>query len=114
MSSPYSNVTRAPVAWKHSCTVSESKLHQLSPYIGKLKSSIAADLIREFTRPSDVVADPFCGSGTIPLECALLGRRVVASDSSSYAMVLTRAKLRPPSSLHMAQKRLESTLEAAA
>src|ERR1700722_4792587 len=72
---------RAPSHWRRACTVSENKLHQLSPYIGKLKSSIAHDLIRDLTRPTDIVADPFCGSGTIPLECALAGRRVIASDS---------------------------------
>lgn len=105
--------TRAPAAWRGSCTAVESKLHQLSPYIGKLKSSIAADLVQEFTRRTDVVADPFCGSGTIPLECALSGRGIVAADSSPYATVLTRAKLRPPSSLEDALRRLSTLLEAA-
>jgi hypothetical protein len=104
---------RAPRKWKQPCTVSETKLHQLSPYIGKLKSSIAADLIREYTLPDDIVVDPFCGSGTIPLEAALAGRTVVASDASSYAMVLTRAKLRPPASLEAACIRLAEVLRAA-
>ncbi|HXP60220.1 MAG TPA: hypothetical protein VN829_06995 [Dongiaceae bacterium] len=33
-------------------------LHQLSPYIGKFKSSMAAGLIRQFTSAGDVLYDP--------------------------------------------------------
>ena len=90
--------TEAPPHWAPACTNQELTLHQLSPYIGKLKSVIAGDLIKRYTTPGQVVVDPFCGSGTVPLEAACLGRRVFASDASSYAMTLTRAKLAPPES----------------
>ena len=33
--------------------------HQLSPYIGKIKSSIAGELIERFSKPGDLVVDPF-------------------------------------------------------
>lgn len=82
--------------WSRSCTYSECTLHQLSPYIGKLKSSIAHDLIGAFSCPGDWVVDPFAGSGTIPLEALLLGRRVLAADISSYSRILTIAKLNAP------------------
>ena len=42
------------------------------------------------------MVDMFCGSGTVPLEAALLRRRVFASDSSSYAISLTKGKLYAP------------------
>lgn len=86
----------APPHWAPACTNQELTLHQLSPYIGKLKSVIARDLIEKFTTPGQVVVDPFCGSGTVSLEAACLGRRVFASDASSYAITLTKAKLAPP------------------
>ena len=88
--------TEAPAHWAPACTNQEMTLHQLSPYIGKLKSIIARDLIEKYTIPGQVVVDPFCGSGTVALEAACLGRRVFASDASSYAITLTRAKLAPP------------------
>ncbi len=91
-----------PGHWQQSCVHSESTLHQLSPYIGKLKSSIASDLIRNYTKPGDIIVDPFAGSGTIPLEAALLGRRVYAADISPYAKILTTAKLSAPPSLEEA------------
>ncbi len=39
------------------------------------------------------ILDPFCGSGTIPIEAAASGRRVYASDISPEAVAGTRANL---------------------
>jgi hypothetical protein len=85
-------------------------LHQVAPYIGKLKSTIAHDLVRGFSKPGELIVDPFSGSGTIPLEAALSGRRVLASDISSYAATLTRAKLAPPPSPEAAVREAEDVL----
>ena len=85
-------------------------MHHLSPYIGKLKSVIASDLISQYSQPGDLVVDPFCGCGTVPLEAALLGRRIFASDSSAYAITLTNGKLRAPTTLKEALETLDSLL----
>lgn len=96
--------------WKESVVHSECTLHQLSPYIGKLKSSIAADLVASFSSAGDLIADPFCGAGTIPLEAKLAGRRVFASDISPYAYVLTDGKLNAPRDLATALQEVEELL----
>ena len=88
-----------PTAWGGSCTSSESTLHQLAPFIGKMKSAMARALIEAFTCPGDVVLDPFAGSGTIPLECLCAQRHVVCSDTNPYAVTLTKAKVAPPPTL---------------
>ncbi|WP_133510409.1 DNA methyltransferase [Candidatus Thiosymbion oneisti] len=93
------NATRRPPHWVNACTHTESTFHQLSPYIGKLKSSIARDLIQRYSRPGDIIIDPFAGSGTIPLEAVLLDRRVIAFDASLYAVTLTKGKLGAPARL---------------
>jgi hypothetical protein len=80
----------------------ENTLHRLSPYIGKLKSDIASRLVAEYSRPGDLVVDPFAGSGTIPLEACAQGRSAFASDNSPYAAVLTQAKLFPPANVSAA------------
>jgi hypothetical protein len=85
--------------WAGSALKAEGTFHQLSPYIGKLKSSIASSLIAQFTQPGDVLYDPFSGSGTVALEAWVAGRNVVANDLSPYAAILTRAKLFPYDSL---------------
>ena len=88
--------------WVGSALKAESTLHQLSPYIGKLKSSIAGSLISQFTETDDLIYDPFSGSGTVALEAWAAGRNIVANDLSPYAALLTRAKLFPYSSLEAA------------
>ena len=103
----------APPGWKDACTHSESTLHQLSPYIGKLKSTIAHDLIAEYSKKGDIVADVFCGSGTVPLECVQMGRRVFASDASLYAITLTKGKLAAPADLETAYSALDRAVKAA-
>ena len=99
-----------PSHWSAPCTHTECTLHQLSPYIGKLKSVIARDLISEYTKPGDLVADMFCGSGTVPLEAACLGRRIFASDIGRYAQVLTKGKLLSPISANVALLELNRLL----
>lgn len=96
--------------WHKSCVHSECSLHQLSPYIGKLKSSIAHDLIKAYSKPGDLVVDPFSGSGTIPLEAILQGRHVFAADISPYAKILTKAKLSAPRSIDEALRDAEIIL----
>src|ERR1039457_1381972 len=107
-------ITRiAPASWSLSAAHSECTLHQLSPYIGKLKSSIARDLILHYSSPGDIVADPFAGSGTIPFEACLLGRRAFAADVSPYAEVLCQAKLSAPRDENTAVSVAEELLQEA-
>ena len=100
-----------PSRWANSCTHQECSLHQLSPYIGKLKSVIARDLILEYSQPGQLVVDMFCGSGTVPLEAARLGRRVFASDMSRYAVTLTKGKLYAPTRIESALADLDRLLK---
>jgi hypothetical protein len=103
-------ISPAPSRWKQSCANTESTLHQLSPYIGKIKSSIAGELIELYSKPGDIVVDPFGGAGTIPLEAALRGRRAMGADISPYACILSKAKLSPPRSLDAALRLAEDAL----
>lgn len=101
----------SPSKWNKSCVHTECTMHQLSPYIGKMKSSIASDLIEAFTKKGDIVFDPFAGSGTVLLEAKLKGRSAIGADISSYSQVLCEAKLNPPSNLDEAIARAEYLFE---
>lgn len=85
-----------PGNWYGSAILTESTLHQISPYIGKMKSSMSRILIEKFSNPFDIIYDPFCGAGTVAFEAWSLGRNVLATDLNPYAVLLTRAKLFPP------------------
>lgn len=96
------------VPWSPSATTAtDCTFHQIAPYIGRAKTSIAQYLIEEYTEVGDVVVDPFCGSGVIPLEAALRGRQVIAGDINPYGVVLSRAKLHAPKTEARALSSLE-------
>lgn len=84
-----------------------SGLHSISPYIGKIRPLLGRYLVKRFAVPHGTVWDPFCGSGTIPLEGWLHNQTVYATDLNLYACVLTKAKLFPPPDLESALKKLE-------
>ncbi len=100
----------APLHWKEPCSNIECSLHQLSPYIGKIKSSIAGELIERYSRKGDLIVDPFAGAGTIPLEAVIRGRRIFGADISPYARILSLAKLSPPPTLSNALQAAEKVL----
>lgn len=85
----------------------ENTFHQLSPYLGKLKSNIARKLILDYTKPYDTILDPFSGSGTVALESLILNRNVIANDINPYAVTLTKAKIYPSHSLDDALEKAE-------
>ncbi len=73
---------KAKGLWNGSFNGRESTLQQLSPYVGKLKSGTVSTLIEHFTKRGQWVCDPFSGSGVVPLQSLLMGRRAAANDLS--------------------------------
>lgn len=51
-------------------------------------------IVRDYSRPGDLVVDPFCGSGTTALACAMEGRRCVTSevDPNTYDLAVRRLR----------------------
>src|SRR5438067_1142276 len=71
-------------------------LHRIAGRICTLPPRLARHLITNYSRPRDIVLDPFCGKGTVPLEACLLGRRGLGTDASPEATTLTTATVRAP------------------
>lgn len=95
--------------WSSQCTTGhDCTFQQLAPYIGRIKTSIARSLIERYTSRGDLILDPFAGSGVIPFEGALLGRRSVATDTNPYGVLLMRAKFSAPSDCTAALAQLET------
>ena len=96
-----------------STSASDFTLHQLAPYIGRMKTSMARALVEDYSGEGDLIVDPFCGCGVVAVEAAARRRRVSVGDWNPYATLLTRAKLFPPPSLKAAEKSLKCTWELA-
>lgn len=72
-----------------------SSLHEIS-YRACFKPHLPKFFIDRYTRPGDVVYDPFMGRGTTLVEAALLGRIAWGNDVNPLSRILSRPRLSPP------------------
>ena len=70
--------------------------------LGGFPPSLARYFIVAYSKPGDIVLDPFCGKGTALYEAMRLGRHVGGADIAPDAVVVSRAKCRPVSVAQMA------------
>lgn len=70
-----------------------STLHSVCSYQAKMKPALAYHLVMSFSKPGDVVVDPFSGSGTIPFEACLNSRKGLGLDISLLSSAVSDAKL---------------------
>jgi len=70
-----------------------SNFHGISSYVGRIKPSFAHWLIECLTKKDDIVYDPFCGVGTVPLESSIMGRHSLGNDLNPYAILISRSKI---------------------
>lgn len=68
--------------------------HYLFRFPAKFHAPVVAALFEQFTEPSDVVLDPFVGSGTALVEGVLLDRECIGVDIDPVAVAVSRAKTR--------------------
>ena len=61
------------------------------PYWSKKPHELVLACLRAFTRPGDLVLDPFAGSGGVPVLAAALGRPAIAIDRSPAAAFIVDA-----------------------
>ena len=77
----------------------EDAYAELEPYnqdyatVGSAPSAIYFDLIKNYTKEGDVVADLFAGSGTVALVALQLGRSFIFNDVSEDKLVLAKKRV---------------------
>jgi hypothetical protein len=64
-------------------------------YLASFPAALAHAFIARYTRPGDVVLDPFSGRGTTPLQACAEGRIGAGNDLNPFAHLLTAAKVEP-------------------
>ena len=62
-------------------------------YLASFPAALTHAFIARYTRPGDVVLDPFSGRGTTPLQACAEGRIGVGNDLNPFAHLLTAAKV---------------------
>jgi site-specific DNA-methyltransferase (adenine-specific) len=77
-----------PRLWGHS-------LHPMCSYLASFPAALPHAFIARYSRPGDVVLDPFSGRGTTALQASAEGRIGVGNDLNPFAHLLTAAKVEP-------------------
>ena len=68
--------------------------HRFYSYPARFSPAFAKASIEGYSKPGDVVLDPFMGGGTTIVEALVCGRRAIGSDINSLAVFLTGVKVR--------------------
>lgn len=66
--------------------------HNFYRYPARFSPEFAAAAIRLFSKPGDIVYDPYMGGGTTIIEALVAGRRTIGSDVNSLALFIVRVK----------------------
>ena len=69
--------------------------HAWHPFPAKFPPQLPNFLIKQLSKPGDVVLDPMLGSGTTLVEAVRLGRRAIGCDIDPLARMIAGAKLTP-------------------
>ena len=101
-------VPRLPIEpeWKAQPRLWGHSFHPMCSYLASFPAALAHAFIARYSRPGDVVLDPFSGRGTAPVQAAAVGRIGVGNDLNPFAHLLTAAKLEAPT---LAEARLRAT-----
>ena len=83
--------------WKDQQRLWGHSFHPMCSYLASFPAALAHAFIARWSRPGDVVLDPFSGRGTTPLQACAEGRIGVGNDLNPFAHVLTAAKVQPAS-----------------
>jgi DNA methylase len=83
--------------WKAQQRLWGHSFHPMCSYLASFPAALAHAFIARYSRPGDVVLDPFSGRGTAPLQAVAEGRIGVGSDLNPFAHLLTAAKVEPAS-----------------
>jgi len=82
--------------WKNYPKNMGNRLHTVCSYMAMFPPSVPNHFVRKFSKPNDVVLDPFSGRGTTVLESCILGRTGIGNDKNPLAYLLTASKANVP------------------
>ena len=83
--------------WKAQQRLWGHPFHPMCSYLASFPAALAHAFIARYSRPGDVVLDPFAGRGTTPLQATAEGRIGVGNDLNPFAHLLTASKVEPAS-----------------
>ncbi len=107
------DLPRLPIEadWKDQPRMWGHAFHPMCSYLASFPAALAHAFIARYSRPGDVVLDPFSGRGTTALQACVEGRIGAGNDLNPFAHVLTAAKVDPPTALEAEARRARLQIE---
>jgi len=87
---PEGEALRTPVAAE-----THTPAYEMHRYYARRSHSVFRRLLQHYSRPGQIVLDPFCGGGVTVVEALRLRRRVVGVDYNPMAVMVTRQSVTP-------------------
>jgi len=78
--------------WDVDPGLARSLTHGFHSYAGRMHPSIARGAINRWSQPGQLIADPFCGSGTVLVEALGSGRAAIGVDASPLGVEIARTR----------------------
>ena len=72
-----------------------SAMYMIHKYWARKPANVVRAYIESYSRPGDIVLDPFVGSGVTALEAVAAGRRAIAIDLNPMATFIARCSAMP-------------------
>ena len=94
-------------------TTKATAIYNMHVYWSKKPHTAIRQYIQHYTKPGDIVLDPFCGSGGTALAALLEGRKAIAIDRSPAATFITKNHCTPvdPDELRSAFQRVRQAVQ---
>jgi DNA modification methylase len=95
-------------------TTKATAIYNMHVYWSKKPHQAIRQYIRHYTKPGDIVLDPFCGSGGTALSALLDGRKAIAVDRSPAATFIAKSHCTPvdPDELRLAFQKVKQSIQA--
>src|SRR3954447_11551486 len=84
--------------------IERHRFHSICPYFAMFPEAFVRRNLLAWSKPNDLILDPFSGRGTTVFESLLNGRRALGCDLNPVAVCLSKAKATPPSLSALVQR----------
>ncbi|HEY4674868.1 MAG TPA: DNA methyltransferase [Candidatus Bathyarchaeia archaeon] len=93
--------------WTFQSADTQYLTHGLHPYPARMIPQLASKLIARYSQERNWVLDPFCGSGTVLVECKLKNRNSIGNEINPLAVLLSIVKTTPLNTKELKDKSKE-------
>ena len=91
----------------------EGRWARLGPYYAMFPIDFARSAIDSYTRPGDLVLDPFCGRGTAPYAAMVAGRGALGGEVNPVAWIYAATKIAPARDPRTVKDRIQQLADLA-